>query len=74
MNINASGKKTVLGTTGKYIHIDIEDQVDDYYPLVVAILQRMVNHLYGGHYEPASRRDFELAKDIEFLLEKHKCY
>lgn len=53
--------------TWKSINIKVEDRAEDYYDLALQAIREISIRLYGGHYEPCSERDMELAKALNDL-------
>lgn len=55
-----------------YQTIDLpEKDLYDTYEEVLINLHRLSAMLYGGYYEPKSRRDVKLAEQIDNVLSKH---
>lgn len=48
-----------------------EKDLYDTYEEVLINLHRLSAALYGGYYEPKSRRDIKLAEQIDDVLSKH---
>jgi hypothetical protein len=46
---------------------------EDNFDKAIERLKHITVLLYGGHYEPKSDRDVQLALDIQRLLVKHGC-
>ena len=44
----------------------------DKYNSAIDTLYHLTEDLFGGHYEPQSRRDVELAEDLYEILIRHK--
>lgn len=56
----------------KSIDIVVEQESKDYHDLVLDILESLITRLYGGHYEPCSNRDKELADSLLNFLNSYK--
>lgn len=55
----------------RQIDIFVEDQnTSDYHDLAKKALITLTNYLYGGHYEPLSKRDKLLGDKISKLLDE----
>ena len=44
----------------------------DKYNSALDTLYHLTNDLFGGHYEPKSDRDLELAEELYEILNRHK--
>jgi hypothetical protein len=57
-----------MGTNIQVINIIVEKEGNDYYELVLEVLEVLSDRLSGGHYEPKSERDITLSCTIRSLL------
>ena len=70
MEIKSTEACAKIGKNIKVIHIDVEQEGEDYYDCVVSVLTGLRDRLYGGYYEPYSERDVVLAEAISSIIPK----
>lgn len=58
----------------QYVKISFDSEMEgtDYHDLSLEVIKVLVNHLYGGYYEPHSDRDVKLGEALENLHREFK--